>query len=333
MSPTTSRHLEISSSVLAPPFPITHAFGYVSHKSNQPQELVRTHSFQSVPREFHPTMSTFNSPTGINSNINGKITSHRHADDDDRSSHISHDVNINIQSPPTDVVQARFVENENFAVHEVNSRTQHFEYKVPLIRTVPQHDNVEHHEHNEHISDHHHHDDIIVTKHVEFNQRKPTVEHSTYGVPSFIPSQDEIDSLPVFQNDKFLSPRHTNTPTTTHSNIEPPAQTIENIFDTSFHFNHPTAHTRVNTFDPSAQSRNNPTTHTREHIINGNNQYSNRFSLSDGTKVSEQGRLISPAAGWEHVIAKTGEYEYISPEGIPVRVKWIADHEGYRVLN
>lgn len=318
----TSRNLEISSSVLAPPLPITHAFGYVSHNSNQPRELVRTHSSQQVPHGFHPS--------GINTNINGQITFHRHADlhDDDQS---SHDVHVNILSPPADVVQARFVENENHGVHEINSRTQHFEYKVPLIRTVPEH----HYEHHEHISDHHHQADTTATQHVEFNQRHPTFKHSTYGVPAptFIPSQDEIDALPVFQNDKFLSPvvRHTNTPTTL-SNIQPPAQTIENDFDPTFHSNKPTAHTRVNNFEPSVHS-NHPTTHTREHIINGNNHYSNRFSLSDGTKVSEEGKLISPAAGWENVIAKTGEYEYTSPEGIPVRVKWIADHEGFRVLN
>lgn len=62
---------------------------------------------------------------------------------------------------------------------------------------------------------------------------KPIAKHTVYGVPT----QDEISLLPVFQNDKFLSPivRHTNTPT--HSNSAPIAQTIESIFDTSFQHN------------------------------------------------------------------------------------------------
>lgn len=338
----TSRNLEISSSVSAPPLPITHAFGFVTHNSNKPQELVRTHSFQPVTHGLHSSISALNSPIGINSNINGKIIFEGHVDAD----HLSQDVHVNIQSPPTDVVQARYVENENHGVHEINSRTQHFEYKVPLIRTVPQHNNFEQHEH---IADHHHHhqsNSIVrhttygVPSHASHNPSEipshtsPEHEHIPSDEPSHIPSQDEIDALPVFQNDKFLSPtvRHANTPTTL-SNLQPPAQTIENIFDTSFHSNNPTTQTRVNNFDPSAHSRNHPTTHTTEQIIvDGNNRYMNRFSLSDGTKVSEQGKLISPKVGWENVIAKTGEYEYVSPEGIPVKVKWIADHEGFRVL-
>lgn len=357
MSPS-SRNLDISLSASAPPLPITHAFGFVSQNPNRPQELVRTHSSQPISHGLHSSISAFDSTNGINSNVNGQITSHRHADDD-HSSHIPHNIDVNIQSPPADLVQARFVENENHGVHEINSRTQHFEYKVPLIRTLPhEHEHIQH----QHIPKIHHNDGNVVTKHVEFNQRNAVFKHSTYGVPSqnpseipqqsdipsdipsfvpsqdeptFIPSQDEIDALPVFQNDKFLSPvaRHTNT-ITTISNIGPPAQTIENIFDTSFHSNNPTTNSRVNNFVPSAHhSRNHPTTRTSEHFIEGNNRYSNRFSLSDGTKVSEQGKLISPQVGWENVISKTGEYEYVSPEGQLINVKWIADHEGFRVLN
>lgn len=61
-------------------------------------------------------------------------------------------------------------------------------------------------------------------------------------------------------------------------------------------------------------------------------QYTHGFSLEDGTKVTEQGKLISTDNGWEYVIAKTGKYEYISPDGTPVKVNWIADENGYRVL-
>ncbi|XP_037033935.1 anti-sigma-I factor RsgI2-like isoform X1 [Bradysia coprophila] len=429
VSPTT--HLEIASSLLSPRLPVTHAFGFVSRKPNGPQELVRTHSSQLITHGLHSPVSALSSTNGIQSNFNGQITSHRNeVRNDGHSPQISLDAHVTVQSPPSDVVHARFVENEHHAVHEINSRTQHFEYKVPFPRTVPQHRHNEHHEHNFDYRN-------------EFDRQKPIVKHSAYGVPSdlssqipseaptfipshvsssapsqipsdaptfipshvpssapsqipsdaptfmpshvpssapsqipletptflppqvsssapsqipsqvpsetptfipsntpsrdefheptFIPTQQEIDALPVFQNDKFLSPfaRRTKTPIT-HSNIEPSPQTIDSIFDVPFQ---PTARTRVNTFEPSVHSTNTPTTRTNENIIGGNHQYANRFSLSDGTKVSEQGKLISPQAGWENVIAKTGEYEYVSPEGIPVKVKWIADHEGFRVLN
>lgn len=61
-------------------------------------------------------------------------------------------------------------------------------------------------------------------------------------------------------------------------------------------------------------------------------QYTHGFSLEDGTKITEQGKLISTDDGWEYVIAKSGKYEYISPDGTPVKVNWIADENGYRVL-
>lgn len=65
-------------------------------------------------------------------------------------------------------------------------------------------------------------------------------------------------------------------------------------------------------------------------IIDDKNQYTNGFSLDDGTKVTEQGKLISTDDGWEYVIAKKGSYEYVSPDGTPVKVKWIADENGFR---
>lgn len=60
--------------------------------------------------------------------------------------------------------------------------------------------------------------------------------------------------------------------------------------------------------------------------------YSNEFSAPDGTKITESGKIFSTADGWKDVIAKRGSYEYISPEGIPIKVKWIADQRGFRVL-
>lgn len=67
-------------------------------------------------------------------------------------------------------------------------------------------------------------------------------------------------------------------------------------------------------------------------VIDKDNQYTHGFSLTDGTKVSEHGHLITTNGGWEYVLAKQGSYEYISPEGNPIKVNWIADDKGFRHL-
>ncbi|CAG2058720.1 unnamed protein product [Timema podura] len=54
------------------------------------------------------------------------------------------------------------------------------------------------------------------------------------------------------------------------------------------------------------------------------------FSDQNGTTVSEQGRLTLTNEGWESVIVKEGSYSYVSPEGIPVSVSYIADEKGFR---
>nr|CAD7440957.1 unnamed protein product [Timema bartmani] len=54
------------------------------------------------------------------------------------------------------------------------------------------------------------------------------------------------------------------------------------------------------------------------------------FSDQNGTTVSEQGHLTLTNEGWESVIVKEGSYSYISPEGIPVSVSYIADEKGFR---
>lgn len=301
VSPST-RQLEPSTTLLAPPLPLTHAFGFVSHNSNHPQELVRTHSFQPVS---HVHVSAVQSSDHTRSNDHSPVQIHGRVNDE----YSTNDIHVNVQTVPRDLVHAQYTEKENHAVFEVHSDTQHFEYKLPLPRTVTiAHDSSQHEKHH---LDHHQHEH---TTHNEFTPRISNAEHSTYGIPS----DEEINSLPVFQNDKFLSPivRHTNTPTSakiTHNNVHGHPQ-LNNVISSSIH------------------SHNIPITQTRENIIDDKNQYTNHFSLSDGTKVSEQGRLINTDYGREGVIAKMGEYKYVSPEGKDIHVRWIADDKGYRIV-
>lgn len=69
---------------------------------------------------------------------------------------------------------------------------------------------------------------------------------------------------------------------------------------------------------------------TLVNVIDNDNQYTHGFSLNDGTKVAEQGHLITTNGGWEYVLAKQGSYEYVSPEGKEIKVNWIADDKGFR---
>jgi len=51
-----------------------------------------------------------------------------------------------------------------------------------------------------------------------------------------------------------------------------------------------------------------------------------RFVEENGTVVKEEGAIV------DNVLIKKGRYSYTSPEGVPVEIKYIADHNGYRIL-
>lgn len=56
------------------------------------------------------------------------------------------------------------------------------------------------------------------------------------------------------------------------------------------------------------------------------------FELPDGSKVEEESVLIpSAGGGGDGEVVKRGRYEYRSPDGAPVQVKWIADERGFRL--
>ncbi|XP_024085143.1 uncharacterized protein LOC106673385 isoform X2 [Cimex lectularius] len=84
-----------------------------------------------------------------------------------------------------------------------------------------------------------------------------------------------------------------------------------------------------------AQGEENPLSipiNSRLSIQDQRLQYTHGFSDDSGTTVSEQGRLLSTNEGWEYVIVKKGSYSYISPEGVRVKVNYIADHNGFRIV-
>lgn len=69
------------------------------------------------------------------------------------------------------------------------------------------------------------------------------------------------------------------------------------------------------------------------HVSDDQQQYISSYELTDGTKVREQGRFMPTGNGAEVAYVKEGRFEYVSPEGTPVLVNWVADQNGYRVLD
>ncbi|XP_071438580.1 endocuticle structural glycoprotein SgAbd-2-like [Hetaerina americana] len=67
----------------------------------------------------------------------------------------------------------------------------------------------------------------------------------------------------------------------------------------------------------------------RDEVRDDMGQFAVRFSNGDGTFADETGSLISTDDGWEYVIVKKGSYSYISPEGIPITVNYVADQNGF----
>nr|CAD7569458.1 unnamed protein product [Timema californicum] len=53
-------------------------------------------------------------------------------------------------------------------------------------------------------------------------------------------------------------------------------------------------------------------------------------NLPIGTRVSEQGILKPNADGTDNVLVKQGSFSYISPEGQPISLSYIADELGFR---
>ncbi|KAG8279186.1 hypothetical protein J6590_003994 [Homalodisca vitripennis] len=59
------------------------------------------------------------------------------------------------------------------------------------------------------------------------------------------------------------------------------------------------------------------------------NQFSESYTTHDGQTFVEQGVLKRTADGLDNVLVKQGSYQYISPEGVPIRVDYTADEFGF----
>ncbi|CAG9785111.1 unnamed protein product [Diatraea saccharalis] len=69
-----------------------------------------------------------------------------------------------------------------------------------------------------------------------------------------------------------------------------------------------------------------------EEIHDDFGQYALRYYTAEGTFVSERGYLIPTADGKDHVMAVEGEVSYIGADGKSYSTKYMADLEGFRVI-
>ncbi|XP_049772190.1 larval cuticle protein 16/17-like [Schistocerca cancellata] len=68
---------------------------------------------------------------------------------------------------------------------------------------------------------------------------------------------------------------------------------------------------------------------SREEVHDAAGQYSLSYQTANGITVVEHGELKPTPDGKDHVLIKSGQYQYTSPEGKPVDIKYKADEFGY----
>ncbi|XP_047106419.1 uncharacterized protein LOC124775634 [Schistocerca piceifrons] len=68
---------------------------------------------------------------------------------------------------------------------------------------------------------------------------------------------------------------------------------------------------------------------SREEVHDAAGQYSLTYQTANGITVVEHGELKPTPDGKDHVLIKSGQYQYTSPEGKPVDIKYKADEFGY----
>ncbi|XP_049799887.1 larval cuticle protein 16/17-like [Schistocerca nitens] len=68
---------------------------------------------------------------------------------------------------------------------------------------------------------------------------------------------------------------------------------------------------------------------SREEVRDASGQYSLTYQTANGITVVEHGELKPTPDGKDHVLIKSGQYQYTSPEGKTVDIKYKADEFGY----
>ncbi|XP_046393432.1 pupal cuticle protein 20-like [Ischnura elegans] len=61
-------------------------------------------------------------------------------------------------------------------------------------------------------------------------------------------------------------------------------------------------------------------------------QFSLRYITGDGTTVTEVGKLVPTADGKGYVLVKEGSYQYKTPEGRTINLKYLADENGFQPI-
>ncbi|XP_014246955.1 cuticle protein CP14.6-like [Cimex lectularius] len=70
---------------------------------------------------------------------------------------------------------------------------------------------------------------------------------------------------------------------------------------------------------------------SRTEVRDDAGQFALSYRTADGTVVNEQGLLKSVGAG-NQVLVKQGSFAFLTPEGIPVQLKYIADENGFQLV-
>lgn len=55
------------------------------------------------------------------------------------------------------------------------------------------------------------------------------------------------------------------------------------------------------------------------------------YQLDDGTSQTRQGTLVLNDEGDDYVLIQKGSYSYVSPEGVQVKMSYIADKDGFKI--
>ncbi|XP_014259568.1 endocuticle structural glycoprotein ABD-5-like [Cimex lectularius] len=68
---------------------------------------------------------------------------------------------------------------------------------------------------------------------------------------------------------------------------------------------------------------------SRSEVRDDYGQYSLSYRTADGIGVSEQG-VLKPNSEGKYVLVKQGTYTYLSPDGTPVTLNYVADENGFQ---